>query len=216
MLTITQTSKVLNYLDSPIVVPYFVFFVGTWVYLRHYHNLRFLFSMLPLHRPFPDPIMDQVNQVSYNLYTTGRTFLDPILIHPFSVLFPQTASMLGAAMSWLHVHWNMPSQFESVGSFTINWVTQQYKCWISQWIAFSLLSALQALNLVWLFFICRSLWRAVVTLGATREDERSVYDSDEEREADDEGQEKPVFVDTGKSSAQVVGEVNGNGLALKH
>ncbi|KAI9802721.1 MAG: hypothetical protein M1825_002743 [Sarcosagium campestre] len=40
------TSKCLNYLDSPIVGPYFGLFVGVWVYLRHYINLRILYSIL--------------------------------------------------------------------------------------------------------------------------------------------------------------------------
>ncbi|KAF1815291.1 longevity assurance proteins LAG1/LAC1 [Eremomyces bilateralis CBS 781.70] len=41
------TSKTLNYLDSPVVVPYFVLFVGIWTYLRHYINLRIIFSFFP-------------------------------------------------------------------------------------------------------------------------------------------------------------------------
>ena len=41
-----QTAKVLNYLQSPITVPYFTFFIGVWIYLRHYINLRILFSVL--------------------------------------------------------------------------------------------------------------------------------------------------------------------------
>jgi len=38
------TSKVLNYLDHPIVGPYFAFFICTWIYLRHYLNLVILWS----------------------------------------------------------------------------------------------------------------------------------------------------------------------------
>ncbi|KAF2005774.1 LAG1-domain-containing protein [Amniculicola lignicola CBS 123094] len=39
------TSKVLNYIDSPIVGPYFFVFICVWAYLRHYVNLRILFSI---------------------------------------------------------------------------------------------------------------------------------------------------------------------------
>ncbi|TGO22866.1 hypothetical protein BPAE_0152g00210 [Botrytis paeoniae] len=38
------TSKTLNYLDHPLVGPYFAFFIAAWVYLRHYLNLRILYS----------------------------------------------------------------------------------------------------------------------------------------------------------------------------
>lgn len=41
-----QTSKVLNYLNSSITGPYFVFFIGIWTYLRHYINLRILYAVL--------------------------------------------------------------------------------------------------------------------------------------------------------------------------
>ncbi|KAI9783228.1 MAG: hypothetical protein M1839_004068 [Geoglossum umbratile] len=40
------TSKTLNYLDSPIVGPYFGLFVFNWIYLRHYLNLTILWSIL--------------------------------------------------------------------------------------------------------------------------------------------------------------------------
>lgn len=41
-----QTSKLLNYTDSSIIVPYFSVFVGVWVYLRHYINLHILYATL--------------------------------------------------------------------------------------------------------------------------------------------------------------------------
>ncbi|ODV83919.1 hypothetical protein CANARDRAFT_29640 [[Candida] arabinofermentans NRRL YB-2248] len=39
-------SKTLNYLDSPITGPFFVLFVGVWFYLRHWINLRILWSIV--------------------------------------------------------------------------------------------------------------------------------------------------------------------------
>ena len=45
-----QTSKTLNYISSPITVPYFTFFVLVWTYLRHYINLKILYSILTTFR----------------------------------------------------------------------------------------------------------------------------------------------------------------------
>ena len=41
-----STSKTLNYLDSPLAGPFFLIFVVVWIYLRHYINLRILWSIL--------------------------------------------------------------------------------------------------------------------------------------------------------------------------
>ena len=113
-----QTSKVLNYIQSPITVPYFSFFICTWAYLRHYINLRILYSVL----------------------TTFRT----------------------------------------VGSFELDWETQQYKCWISQYVAFGLLAALQSLNLFWMYLILRIAYHAIWT---QPKDDRSDEEDDEAEEA---------------------------------
>lgn len=39
------SSKVLNYMDHPLVGPYFFFFVCVWVYLRHVVNLNIIWSL---------------------------------------------------------------------------------------------------------------------------------------------------------------------------
>ena len=41
-----QTSKVMNYVSHKYAAPYFAFFVGVWIYLRHYLNLRILWAVL--------------------------------------------------------------------------------------------------------------------------------------------------------------------------
>lgn len=117
-------SKTLNYLDSPASGPFFVFFVFVWIYLRHYINLRILWSVL--------------------------------------------------------------TEFKTVGEWELNWDTQQYKCWISQPIVFTLLFALQLLNAYWLFLIIRILYR--YALGAVPEDDRS--DDEEEDEEGEKGKEE--------------------------
>lgn len=116
VLTGSQTSKTLNYLDSIITVPYFGMFVGMWIYLRHVLNLKILWATL--------------------------------------------------------------TEFRTVGPFELNWETQQYKCWISQYITFALLASLQAVNLFWLFLIMRILKNYIFT--NVKKDERSDDDTEEE------------------------------------
>jgi 4-amino-4-deoxy-L-arabinose transferase-like glycosyltransferase len=203
----------MNYLDSPFVIPYYLVFMSSWIYLRHYQNLRFLASMLPLSSPFPAHIDDIWHHYVFVAYTNVRTTLEPIILRPLTVVFPQTASMAATASAFLVNWYNTPSEFESVGPFELNWDTQQYKCTLSQWITFGLMAALQAVNLFWLFFIVRILYRAVTSLGLEARDERSEYDTEEERDIDDI-QEKPVFVDKGKSAAET--RARGNGSAVKH
>ena len=116
----------LNYLDSPITAPYFCFFNFVWIYLRHYTNLRILFSIA--------------------------------------------------------------TSFATVGPFELNWETQQYKSWISQYITFALLASLQAINLIWLYFILRVGYNIVF-----KKVEKDVRSDDEESSAEDEVlQEAPV------------------------
>ncbi|KAF2687005.1 longevity assurance proteins LAG1/LAC1 [Lentithecium fluviatile CBS 122367] len=148
------TSKVLNYIDSAIVGPYFFIFMCAWGYLRHYINLKILYSIL--------------------------------------------------------------TEFKTVGPYELNWETQQYKCSLAQYITFSLLAALQAVNLFWWFLICRIAYRFVMKSGL--EDERSEYeDSDAEVEGK-EKKEKKAAKANGKAYASVVANgtpkvlVNGEAL----
>ncbi|KAE8133538.1 TLC domain-containing protein [Aspergillus pseudotamarii] len=120
------TSKTLNYLDSFITPPYFGMFVGMWIYLRHYLNLKILWAVL--------------------------------------------------------------TEFRTVGPFELNWETQQYKCWISQYITFALLASLQAVNLFWLFLILRILKNYV--FNSIRKDERSDDEDTEEEEEEEAEQEQ--------------------------
>lgn len=84
----------------------------------------------------------------------------------------------------LKIIWSILTTFKTVGPFELNWETQQYKCWISQYITFALLASLQAVNLFWWFFICRIAYRFVVYKDA--DDDRSEYtptdEEDNERE----------------------------------
>ncbi|OAQ68056.1 sphingosine N-acyltransferase lac1 [Pochonia chlamydosporia 170] len=120
------TSKVLNYLDHPLVGPYFFVFVCVWVYLRHVINLKIL--------------------------------------------------------------WSLFTEFRTVGPFELNWATEQYKCWLSQYITTGLLASLQALNLFWLFYIIRIAYRFI--RDSTADDDRS--EDEDEGDESEPVREKPV------------------------
>ena len=97
------------------VAPYFGVFMVAWVYLRHYLNLRIL---------------------------------------------------------WSEFH-----EFKTVGPYTLNWETEQYKCELSHYISTALLACLQGLNLFWLYAICRVAYRMIAYNIA--EDDRSDNDENE-------------------------------------
>jgi len=95
--------------------------------------------------------------------------------------------------------------FATVGDFTLDWDTQQYKCWISQGITFALLACLQAVNVFWFVLIVRILWRYVRT--GEEKDERSEDEGEEEELLVDGRGEEAVAVDGGDDG--VGKEVNG-------
>jgi acyl-CoA-dependent ceramide synthase len=78
----------------------------------------------------------------------------------------------------LKILYSILTTFKTVGPFELNWETQQYKCWIAQYITFALLASLQAVNLFWFFLICRIAVRFI--LYKTADDDRSEYEPSEE------------------------------------
>ncbi|KAA8650913.1 TLC domain-containing protein [Aspergillus tanneri] len=78
----------------------------------------------------------------------------------------------------LKILWAVLTEFRTVGPFELNWETQQYKCWISQYITFALLASLQAVNLFWLFLILRILKNYL--FNSIAKDERSEDEDEEE------------------------------------
>src|ERR1700761_4142186 len=94
---------------------------------------------------------------------------------------------------WINwkILWATLTEFRTVGPFELNWETQQYKCWISQYITFSLLACLQAVNLFWLFLILRIAKNYVFTNETV--DERSDDEGEEdETEAPEQGEQKSI------------------------
>ncbi|OTA95312.1 hypothetical protein M434DRAFT_51103, partial [Hypoxylon sp. CO27-5] len=100
-------SKSLNYIGSPLQGPSFGLCIIMWTYLRHYLNLRILYSIL--------------------------------------------------------------TEFSTVGPYGLNWEIEQYKCFLSKFITFALLAALQALNLFWLYCLLRNAYRFIF-LGIAKDD----------------------------------------------
>jgi acyl-CoA-dependent ceramide synthase len=127
------------------------------------------------------------------MLTSPPDYIDSSITGPYFFLF---MCIWGYTRHYLNLKilYSILTDFASIGPFELNWETQQYKCWISQYIGFTLLASLQAVNLFWWFFICRIAYRFVVYQDA--DDDRSEYeptDEEEEKEAlikEGEGEEE--------------------------
>jgi acyl-CoA-dependent ceramide synthase len=101
-------------------------------------------------------------------------------------LIPFYAASIG---SWIYLRhvlnlrilYSLLTEFRTVGPYELNWETQQYKCWISNIITFSLLAVLQALNLFWLYCLLRSAFRFLAT-GEKKDDRSETNESEIEPE----------------------------------
>lgn len=157
-LTMTyQTSKILNYLDSNLTIPYFISFIGVWSYMRHFINLKILYSLLP----------------------NGK--------------------------------------FQTVGPYDLNWETQQYKCWISQSITFSLLALLQMVNIFWIFLILRILYRALFSdvVKDERSDDETEVEEEFTPEAKSNGQIKPSLMLNGEEFSPIEAQAPATGMDIR-
>lgn len=85
----------------------------------------------------------------------------------------------------IRILWSVLTEFRTVGNYTLNFATQQYKCWISLIIVFILIFALQLVNSYWLFLIFRILYRLI--FNGIQADERSEEEDEETEELGDEG-----------------------------
>ena len=65
----------------------------------------------------------------------------------------------------------------------LDWEQQFYKCWISQYVTFGLLSIIQLLDLYWLFLILRIAVR-ILTGGEQKDDREEDDDDDHEEETE--------------------------------
>jgi acyl-CoA-dependent ceramide synthase len=79
-------------------------------------------------------------------------------------------------------------EFETIGPYELNWVTQQYKCLLSQVITSGLLGMLQAVNIFWYFLILRIALRLVFK--GDKKDDRSDSEEEEDEDEADVGSEQ--------------------------
>lgn len=97
----------------------------------------------------------------------------------------------------------------------MDWAGGQYKCWLSQLISASLLSALQALNLFWLFFILRIAYRFVFS-GVAEDDRSENEDSEGEDEEIKNAETVPLVNGAAATNGHAAnGAANVNGLSKK-
>ncbi|KAK4115978.1 TLC domain-containing protein [Canariomyces notabilis] len=148
-----SVSKSLNYIESKAQGWSFGLCVIMWIYLRHYINLRILYSALP------------------------------------------------------------GGEFSTVGPYVLDWEAEQYKCPLANVITFSLLAALQALNLFWLYCLFRAAYKFVI-LGVAKDDRSEAEDEGEEAEKmlDGKAPHKDDPLATVVGDSDVPAQVAGNGL----
>ena len=75
---------------------------------------------------------------------------------------------------------SVATEFRTVGLWILDWEKEWYKCWISQYVTFALLSVIQLLDLYWLFLILRIAVR--ILSGGEQKDDREDDDEDAETE----------------------------------
>ncbi|KAJ6164796.1 hypothetical protein N7470_003468 [Penicillium chermesinum] len=133
----------------------------------------------------------------YGSRCTSKTlnYLDHWITVPYFGMFVGMWIYLRHVLN-LKILWAVLTEFRTVGPFELNWETQQYKCWISQYITFALLASLQAVNLFWLFLILRILANYIFN-----SDERS-DDESEEEEVENAAESKAALVTGVESSEQ--------------
>lgn len=144
--------------------------------------------MLPLPSPFSDSMTTTIHNSLTLASTHLATHLAPLLAFSAKLAPHATSAVINSISNFEIIQFtpDAPSQFASIGPYELNWDTQQYKCWISHYITFGLLAALQSVNIFWLVLILRILWRVAKSLGQEIGDERSEYDSEEEEERREE------------------------------
>ncbi|KAL4863994.1 hypothetical protein BDV12DRAFT_189273 [Aspergillus spectabilis] len=133
------------------------------------------------------------HDISDFFLATSKTlnYIDAYITPPYFGLFVFVWIYLRHVLN-LKFLWAVLTEFRTVGPFELNWETQQYKCWISQYITFALLASLQAVNLFWLFLILRILKNYIFT--NVTKDERS----------DDETEDEDAEIDQAANSAAIL------------
>ncbi|KAL9017552.1 MAG: hypothetical protein Q9185_005117 [Variospora sp. 1 TL-2023] len=126
------------------------------------------------------------HDVSDFFLATSKTFsyLDLRIVEPYFAVFMAVWIYLRHYLNLVILH-SVTTTFVTVGPFELDWATQQYKCWIAQYITFGLLTCLQLINVFWLYFILRIAAR-IFTGGETKDDRSDDEGDDADEEEDDD------------------------------
>ncbi|RFU27633.1 hypothetical protein B7463_g8715, partial [Scytalidium lignicola] len=144
-------------------------------------SYRFHFTYMGIAVYVTHDISDFFLAVSKSLH-----YLDSILVAPLFALNIGVWIYLRHYQN-LRIILSLFNEFQTVGSYELNWETQQYKCWISNIITFGLLAALQTLNIFWLYCLLRSMYRYLrynVKKDDRSEDESEPEETEREKEAE--------------------------------
>ena len=108
-------------------------------------------------------------------------YVDAWITSPYFVMFMSVWSYMRHYLN-LVILWSMRpgGEFATIGPYELDFSIQQYKCWISQAITFSLLACLQAVNIFWFVLIIRILVRLLWS--GVRKDDRSDEEDEDELE----------------------------------
>jgi len=74
---------------------------------------------------------------------------------------------------------SVATEFKTIGLWVLDWDKEWYKCWISQYVTFGLLSIIQILDVYWLFLILRIAVR--ILRGGEQKDDREDDDEDHDK-----------------------------------
>ena len=152
-------------------------YMGLAVYITHDVSDFFLAvsSVLPLQSPL---------RVTPEAHGAARPQTSKVLNYiSFSFVGPYFTFFMGVWAYGRHyqnlrILTAVLTEFRTVGPFELDWPTQQYKCWISQYITFALLASLQAVNVFWFYLILRIAKNYLFYDDI--KDERSQYGSEDE------------------------------------
>lgn len=123
--------------------------------------------------------------MSFSKTSKTLNYINSLLIVPYFSVFIAIWTYLRHYINLVILYATL-TEFRTVGPFELNWETQQYKCWISQYITFALLAILQSINMFWLFFIVRIAYN--IAFAKVVQDVRSDDEDSEEEKEDESGQ----------------------------
>ncbi|KAI4124470.1 MAG: hypothetical protein LQ338_004788 [Usnochroma carphineum] len=166
------------------------------------------------------------HDISDFFLATSKTFsyLDLRIVSPYFGFFIAVWVYLRHYINIYILH-SITTTFATVGPFQLDWETQQYKCWISQYITFALLATLQAINIFWLYFIVKVGLR--VYRDGVKKDERSDEEEEDEKNVDEkrrvmereemerEREMKGLKMDGGLVDGELKGHQSSTGVAME-